>query len=400
MNEAALVAASIGDKYSLSLMPGGPLFQLYRRTHVTGDALERVHRRVLALSLLAWLPLLLLSFGDGFAWSGVKVPFLLDVETHARLLVALPLLIIAERVVHQRMPPIVHQFVDRGIIGDSARPKFDAAISSALRLRNSIVPEVLLLIFVYVIGIAVIWRYSVALPVATWYRQPVGTTTHVTLAGWWYLLVSVPLFQFLLFRWYFRLLIWTWFLWRVSRIELKLEPLHPDRNAGLGFLSGLPRAFAPLLVAHGALLAGMIADGIFFTGTKLPQYQIEILVVVAVAIFLVVGPLLVFVPVLARTKRAGEREYGMLAQRYVREFETKWLRGKPPVGEPLIGSADIQSLADLGNSFDVVKGIQFVPVSRGTLLYLAVVTVLPIAPLLLTMISLDELLTRIVKMVL
>lgn len=399
MENPAPVAAPIDGGYGLSVMLGGPLYQLYRRTHVSGAALELLHRRVIVLALLAWLPLLLLSLIDGFAWSGVKVPFLLDVETHVRLLIALPLLVVAELVVHQRMPGVVRQFVDRGIVGDSARPEFDAAIASAMRLRNSVVAEVLLLLFVYGIGIGVIWRQDIALPVSTWYRQLDGAVPHVTRAGWWNALVSVPIFQFLLFRWYFRLGVWARFLWRVSRIELTLSPLHPDRNAGLSFLTGVPRALAPLVLAHGALLAGMFADAIFFTGATLAQYKIELLAVLAINLLLVVGPLLVFMPVLSLARRTGTREYGMFAQHYVRDFDQKWLRGPAPPGEPALGSADIQSLAELGNSYEVVKGIKLVPVSRGILLYLVVMTLLPIAPLLLTMISVDELLERLVKLV-
>jgi hypothetical protein len=268
-----------------------------------------------------------------------------------------------------------------------------------MRLRNSVAVELLLLLFVYGIGIAFLWRNEVALPVSTWYRELDGTTPHVTRAGWWNALVSVPVFQFLLFRWYFRLFVWARFLWEVSRIDLTLSPLHPDRNAGIGFLSGLPRAFAPLMLAHGALLAGVFADAIFFTGASLTQYKIEVIAVVAIVVFLVVGPLLVFVPVLSRAKRAGTREYGMFAQHYVRDFDHKWLHGAQPAGEPLLGTADIQSLADLGNSYQVVKEIKLIPVSRSTLLYLVFMTLLPIAPLLLTIIPLDQLLDRLVKVV-
>ena len=399
MDDASGGVVSAGDRDDLSLMLGGPLYQLYRRTHLTGDALELLRRRVLAIALFAWVPLLLLSLIEGHAWTDVKVPFLLDVETHVRLLIALPLLIAAEIVIHERMPVVVRQFVDRGIIDDKTRARFEAAVASALRLRNSIVAEVVLLIFVYSIGIGVIWRHDVALPFATWYRQPLGASTQVTLAGWWYVLVSLPIFQFLLFRWYFRLLVWARFLWQVSRMELNLAPLHPDQAGGLGFLGGLPRAFAPLLLAHGVLLAGLFADGIFFAGMTLVQYKVELLAVLAWVLFVIVGPLLVFVPILARTKRAGMREYGLFAQRYVREFDHKWLRGKQPTGESPVGSSDIQSLADLGNSFAIIKGMQVIPVSRGTVLYLAIVTVLPVAPLLLTMISMDELLTRLTKLV-
>ncbi len=102
---------------------------------------------------------------------------------------------------------------------------------------------------------------------------------------------------------------------------------------------------------------------------------------------------------LEAAKRTGLREYGTLAQRYVREYDAKWLRGGAPPDEPLVGSADIQSLADLGNSFDVIKEMRFVPFSLQTVLQLALTTLVPVLPLMLTMISLEELLERLLKAV-
>jgi hypothetical protein len=42
-----------------SLVLGGPLYQLWRRTRLSGDALELLHRRIVALPMLAWVPLLI-----------------------------------------------------------------------------------------------------------------------------------------------------------------------------------------------------------------------------------------------------------------------------------------------------------------------------------------------------
>ena len=113
---------------------------------------------------------------------------------------------------------------------------------------------------------------------------------------------------------------------------------------------------------------------------------------------LLLGPLLIFMPKLARTRRIGLAEYGTLAARYVNEFDGKWLRGQAPANEPLIGSADIQSLADLANSFEVVKRINIVLISRETLILLVAYTLGPVAPLLLTMVPLDVLLKKLVSM--
>ncbi|HZO43461.1 MAG TPA: hypothetical protein VFE97_29870, partial [Methylomirabilota bacterium] len=80
------------------------MYQLLRRSHLSDDALTLVHRRVLAGVLITWLPLLLLSAWEGRAWWGTtQVPFLLNVEVHARFLLAMPLLVVAELVVHARM---------------------------------------------------------------------------------------------------------------------------------------------------------------------------------------------------------------------------------------------------------------------------------------------------------
>jgi hypothetical protein len=212
--------------------------------------------------------------------------------------------------------------------------------------------------------------------------------------------VSLPLFQFMLFRWYFRVFIWMRFLWQVSRCPLHLVPTHPDRLAGLGFLSGTVTAFAPLLLAHGTLLSATIAMRIFFQGAALPEFKVEVVVMVVFLLLLVLGPLVLFMPHLATARRIGLREYGALAQRYVREFDTKWLRGGAPGGEPLIGSADVQSLADLGNSYELVREMRVVPFTRDAVIQLGVITLLPVAPLLLTMIPLEELLKRLVQMLL
>jgi hypothetical protein len=173
---------------------------------------------------------------------------------------------------------------------------------------------------------------------------------------------------------------------------LNLVPTHPDHVGGLGFLSNTVYAFAVLAVAHGALLAGPLANRIFFAGAVLTQFKVEIGVVVVFLLCVILGPLLMFAPQLAQAKRRGLREYGTLAQRYVREFDAKWLRGGAAANEPLVGSGDIQSLADLANSFEVVRTMRVVPITRDAILGLSIATLAPLAPLLLTMMPIGELL--------
>jgi hypothetical protein len=379
---------------------GGPLFQALRRARLAGDGLQLVRRRIVVIATLAWVPLLVLSAADGKAWGdAVAVPFLRDIDAHARFLIALPLLIIAEIVVHRRTRPIVTQFVTLGLVRDGTRKNFEAAIESATRLRNSVLAEVTLIAIVYVVGILVVWRYYIALGAATWYAAPTGDGRQIHLAGWWYFLFSLPIFQFLLLRWYFRLFIWARFLWQVSRIDLTYAPMHPDRIGGLGFMSRLGYAFAPLLIAQGTLLAGMLANRIFYDGARLTDFKIEIFVFVAIMVAVVIAPLFVFVEPLSRARRAGLRDYSHLAKRHIDEFEAKWLHGGADAGELLVGNPDVSSLTDMSSSFDVVREMRLVPITRDLVIQLVVVTLLPLAPLLLTMISVEELLGQFVRIV-
>jgi hypothetical protein len=380
-----------------SLVMGGPLFQLLRRTGLSGDALELLRLRIIVIASVAWLPLLALSLWEGQAFAGrAAVPFLRDVEAHMRFLVALPLLIVAELVVNRRMRLVVRMFLERNLIPAAAMPRFDAAIASAFRMRNSLLAEVLLVAVVYVVGVTLVWRYFVALSTTpTWYAMPTNGAMQLSLTGTWYAYVSLPIFQFLLVRWYYRIFIWARFLWQVSRIDLNLIPTHPDRVGGIGFLANVAYAFTPLAVAQGAMLAGTLANRIFYLGAKLPDFKPEIFVVTVFVLCLVFVPFLVFAPQLAAAKRAGLRDYGTLAERYVRAFDAKWLRGGAPPDEPLVGSADIQSLADLGNSFEVVKTMRVAPVTRDAVVRVVLAAMAPVLPLMLTMMSLEDLLKKL-----
>ena len=387
------------DAQNFSLVLGGPLYQLLRRVHLSDDGHLMLRQRVLVISLLAWLPLLILSAIQGHLWGrSVAVPFLLDLEVHIRFLIVVPLLVVAELVVHQRLRTIATAFLERNLIPEDDLPRFDKAITSAFRLRNSVIAEVLLILLVYGVGILVVWRQFTALAADTWFA-PASSAGSMSLAGFWYGYLSIPLFQFLLLRWYFRMFIWVRFLWHVSRIKLALIPTHPDRVGGLGFLSTTVYAFSVLVLAHGAMISSQIANRIFFMGATLPDFDGEIAMVATFLLCLIFGPMLVFVPQLAQAKRTGLREYGTFAEAYVRGFDRKWLRGGKSKDEAPIGSADIQSLADLANSFEVVRSMRLVLVTKDAILQLAVALFLPMLPLLLTMMPLKELLMRLAHIV-
>lgn len=141
-------------------------------------------------------------------------------------------------------------------------------------------------------------------------------------------------------------------------------------------------------------LAGIIGGKIWHEGATLPQFKLEIAAWMAFLMLLILAPLFFFVTQLADAKVTGLREYDLFASRYVAEFRRKWIEGHAAKDEPLIGTADIQSLADLSNSFQVVQDMGLVPFGRATVIRLALFTALPLAPLTLTMIPIEQLIDR------
>ena len=380
-----------------SLVLGGPLFQLLRRAHLEGEHLELLKRRLLIISLVAWLPLLVLVMFSSTSGEFSRLSFFHDVEVHVRFLIALPVLIAAELIVHSRIRPVVRRFIERRIVLPEDLPRFDSALESAIRLRNSIPLELGLMLVVYTVGLW-IWHTEVALDQPTWYGNP-GNSWNLSRAGFWYVFVSIPIFQFILLRWYLRIFIWFRFLWQVSRIHLNLIATHPDRCGGLAFLGKSAYAFGPFLFAQGAMLAGLIASRVLYGGESLLSFKLHVGGFIAFFVFAILGPLVIFTPEMAQAKRKGLAEYGLLAQRYVESFQQKWVLGNPLPKEELLGSADIQSLSDMGTSYAVVSEMRTIPFGLQDITRLAAATAAPFLPLLLTIFSPEELIMRIIKIV-
>jgi len=386
-----------------SLVLGGPLFQLLMRLKLTTPALDLLKKRIVIITLIAWLPLLVLSLIERKAWGGVGLPFLFDMEAQTRFLIALPLLIAAELFVHRQVRLLVGQFTDRDIIVGKEVPKFEALIASAMKLRNSVVIELILVLLAFVFGPYLSSTVSILEHIASgtgsWYATKDSDGTSLTIAGYWYFFISRPFFQFITYRWYFRIFIWARFLWQSSRLNLNLIPTHPDRACGLGFLAMSSTLYAPLIIAHGVVFSGLIANAIFYTGSILTNYIILIAGVVLFVELIVLGPLFAFSPNLLQAKRTGLREYGILASNYVEEFDNKWVRGGAADDERLMGNSDLQSLADLANSYQVIRDVRSVPFDKQTAFQILLFVIIPILPLVLTMIPLEELIKKLFMVV-
>jgi hypothetical protein len=180
-------------------------------------------------------------------------------------------------------------------------------------------------------------------------------------------------------------------------MDLHLIPTHPDRCAGLSFLGKSSYSFGPILFAQGAMLAGLVASRVLYSGENLLSFKLQIGGFIVFFVLVILGPLLMFTPQLAKARRKGLADYALLAQRYVESFEQKWVVGNSATSEELLGAADIQSLADLGNSYALVRDMRPVPFGLDDITRLAAATAVPLVPLLLTIFPAEELLLRIIK---
>ena len=383
---------------NFSIVDGGPFDALMGRIGFVPFDGKGIMKEAVAIGLLTWLPLLLLTYLQGHLFSGaIKVPFFTDIVVHVRLLVAVPLLIAAVLIIRPRLSKVVEHFLTAGIVREEDSTKFDVAVSGLIRLRDSTLAEVILLVLsyctLYFLGI----KTTISHDISAWYAVVTEQGWHITLAGWYYFLISAPISLFLLWRWTWRFLIWAYFLWRVSKLDLHLSPVHPDNAGGLGFLGMANTHFAPILVAQNIVLSSMFAHKVFFEGASVLQFRntiIGIIVIYSVFPFL---PLLVFSGKMLKVKRAANFEYGALAKKYVDLFHNKWVHGKNPQGDELLGSADIQSLADLANSYSVMKQMRTTPFDRKNLIQMAVPVTVPFLPLALTVMPLEDIIKQILK---
>jgi hypothetical protein len=209
----------------------------------------------------------------------------------------------------------------------------------------------------------------------------------------------LPLYHFILLRWVWRLLLWTLWLRKVSKLGLQVLATHPDRAGGLGFLGEAQTGFNLLLIPVALVFSARAVLWIQFGGGSPEQLKYVIGAFVILAILLVQGPLFVFTGILVAARRHGIMQYGALADAYVHDFHGKWVGDRKPSEEPLLGTADIQSLADIGNSLQVVRGMRVAPIGVQELTGTALCALLPMLPLLSTIIPVQEILKKVLELV-
>jgi hypothetical protein len=287
---------------------GGPFYRIVTRIFRDAPERERVEHRAIVATAIAWLPLLVLCIAQGLAFGHtVRIPFLRDFAANVRFLVALPIFILAEYKIDRRWHKLVLEFLRSGLVHENQVQIFDSVLEKILRLRDRFTPELILVVLAYLPSF-LLHQSELLLGGSNWHFLN-GTAT-LSLAGWWFKIISMPLYRFIMLRWVWRLILWTPFLWRVSRINLHLVPTHTDRAAGLGFLSEGQIAFSPIVFAASTVIAGQVGNAIAYESETLMSLKFIMIGFGVLAVTILLLPLLVVTPTLIKVKRQAILEYG------------------------------------------------------------------------------------------
>jgi hypothetical protein len=358
----------------LSLL-GGPFHQLGCRLGLVRNGTNTVAFG-LAIGLLLWSVGLVLVLVGG----DIRSTFSLAViGTHIRLLVVIPLLFVCESMLDPRLAEFSRFLVRWRLVPGAQVAALDAAVSRVNQWQRSWFPDAVCAVAAVILSFA---AEHLRLGGNTTGFSEENVATGGAAAIWWYSAIALPVFRFLMIRWLWRLGMWTYFLWRVSRLELHLLPTHPDGVGGLGFLDVVHTQFVPLILAASALRAGALTEDVVTRVAPFESIFVQIASVLAVDAVLLLAPLLILAPRLWACRVQGMRTYMGLAERYIRQFDGKWLGTEEP-SEPLLGTPDIQSLADLTSSVNKVRDMRAAPISLRLVLTCLAAALLPFAPVLL-----------------
>jgi hypothetical protein len=388
------VAATGDDGLSFSLVGRDALERLERASGLAPRAGLGVGRRILFFAALTWVPIVA---ARAVALSQLSEsppePLLRHFGVHARCLIATPIFIAAEAVAASILPRIVGYFVTSGLVQDEA--PFRAAVRDAERLRDSWIASAVLVGLTALAAIraaetaldsdALSWAVTAAAPLPR----------ALTFAGRWYLYVSLPVFIYLGLRWLWRLAVWTLFLRRIARLDLRLVPTHPDGAGGLGFLEQAPVVFAPVVFALSAVMASRWGHEVLYHGAHVAEMRLPVGAFVVVVLLLFLGPLLVFSGPLLRLKRRSLFEYGALVGRHGYLVERRWIRGEPVDDQGLLSAPELGPVADTITLYESITRIRPTAFRRGPAIALAAAALVPMIPVFLIEIPVKDLLAKI-----
>jgi hypothetical protein len=358
---------------------------------------RRVRRRMIVAGAVAFVPLVALSAAQGLLIGPTMASsFLYDIPSITRYLIVLPILIGAERSYLPRLGGIVREFAETGLIRPAQQANYAELINSTRALVRSRVAALVIIALAYVATL-VVFPHLHATTESTWIAPITGEGRHYSWAGWWRMLVSQPLFLIVVSAFLWRLALWTRFLAKVSRMDLRLLASHPDHHGGLGFIPASVRVFPPIGFVVGAIAASNVAMWIAYYGHPAVEVEYAMFLAVLVVLALIALPLLVFSPMLFRLRTEGIYRYGRLMHDVGVQFEDRWLDRRPAGADP-VGSADFSSMIDLSAVVDNVHSIRPVLIDVPAFVPLVVSALVPFIPVAFLVMSVKDIIQGLVSL--
>jgi len=350
--------------------------------------------RLLIIAAAAWLPLFLLTLFDGTAFGSVKRPLIADFVPYARFVIAIPLLLAAEWMVNARTGTVVRYLGNSTLIETRDRAAWETALNKLMCTGDSRVAGWVIVVLAWGVSVAGISEHGHLNTVSSsWYRSSLG---NLSVAGWYYALVSLPFYFLLIYRWFWRATIWVLFLRRVAAIPLRIQPTHPDLCGGLGVLWRGQVAFFGVALGLGTAVAGNLANDIVYQGSTFSAEQISIAAFIALATILIFLPLLLFTPMMTRAKEHAIPRYAALGDDLSDQFREKWIE-QSEADARLIDSADASAVADYGAAYDTVSQMNVIPIRRQGVIAGALMLCIPFVPLLLLEMPLAEIFKKLIS---
>jgi hypothetical protein len=362
----------------ISLVRGGPFFRFQQAARLIHPNQWNLGRRIVVLIAIGWLPLLVIT---AITNPGTLHSLLTDYRVYARLLIAIPVLLGGEIFLDSHFRAFLKSISESNLLKDTDTAYMDGVMATITRLRDSLLPEFLILglLMVYVVT-----SYHGLVDATPWLGQGEGSNIHLTMAGWYGVLLGGLLWNFLLVLGLWHWLLWTVFAFRLSKRNLKVVATHPDGHGGIGFFGLVGEAFAPIAFVVSCVIGGTWRQNILHHGAHVMSYKVPAIVLGATIFLVALGPLLFFVPRLRSLRRRGIREYGALGHINSTEFHEKWIAHRAGLEAEFLQAPESSRLSSYGQIYEKIGKLKPFPVDKGSLYILAFAVVLPLLPAVLT----------------
>jgi hypothetical protein len=358
-------------KFPISLIRGGTFYRVQEKARLVRPRAWDLHRRLPLAVAIAWIPLVVLTAAHG-GLEDLRA-LLLDYRVYARAFIGIPLLLVGQITMETRFREMAQHFLDANIVRIEDLSRFRAIMQKTRRLRDAVLPELIVLIVVY--AQAAYFIASHRLRFMPWAVDAASNT--LTPAGYYSVLVTHALLLALLLIALWKWAIWVYVLLRISRLNLRLDATNGDLAGGLGFLGEVPRTFVPIVLAVSMVMAANWRSQVL-----LGQYSLNDLIWPAAAFAVMMAlvfflPLAVFSPSLLREKRVGTLKYGALQHLLSLQFREKWVQHRNEHIHELLGTPDVSSLADASSDFKNVEQMTIYPFRKGAIAAFLAALVLP-----------------------